>query len=135
MNASARFLAGFLNNFFVINLLKAWVPKFTAQKMKFFINDLFSKCDQIRTFTDEILTEKLNFLCGEFVVLLFSLFPPVCKEVSGFSKLTYQTSIRQYIPCHEIFLVNSYCSTNLFSDKSKFYKNNHTETGKKIRKN
>ena len=111
------------------------MPKFTAQKMKFFINNLFSKCDQIRTFTDEILTEKLNFLCGEFVVLLFSLFPPVCKEVSGFSKLTYQTSIRQYIPCHEIFLVNSYCSTILFSDKSKFYKNNHTETGKKIRKN
>ena len=40
--------------------------------MKFSINDFFSKCDQIRsflmdliTFTEEILNEKLHFLCSE----------------------------------------------------------------------
>ena len=43
----------------------------TAQKMKFSIKDFFSKCDQIRwktadlvTFTDEILNGKLYFLCS-----------------------------------------------------------------------
>ena len=43
----------------------------TAQKMKFSINDFFSKCNQIRwktvdlvTFTDEILNGKLYFLCS-----------------------------------------------------------------------
>ena len=40
----------------------------TAQKMKFLINDFFSKCDQIRTdlvtFTEEIINEKLHFLCS-----------------------------------------------------------------------
>ena len=45
---------------------------YTAQKMKFFIKDFFSKCDQIRsflrtalvTFTEEILNGKLHFLCS-----------------------------------------------------------------------
>ena len=39
--------------------------------MKFFINDFFSKCDQINrffvnmvTFTEEILNGKLHFLCS-----------------------------------------------------------------------
>ena len=42
----------------------------TAQKMKFSIQDFFSKCDQIRrpadlvTFTEEILNGKLHFLCS-----------------------------------------------------------------------
>ena len=41
----------------------------TAQKMKFSINDLFSKCDQIRrcglvTSAEEILNGKLHFLCS-----------------------------------------------------------------------
>ena len=43
----------------------------TAQKMKFSIKDFFSKCDQIRmetadlvTFTEEILNGKLRFLCS-----------------------------------------------------------------------
>ena len=35
----------------------------TAQKMKFFIKDFFSKCDQI-TSTEKILNGKLNFLCS-----------------------------------------------------------------------
>ena len=39
----------------------------TAQKIKFFTDDFFRKCDQIRrklvTFTKEILYGKLNFLC------------------------------------------------------------------------
>ena len=37
----------------------------TAQKMKFSLNDFFSKCDQI--FTEEILNGKLHFLCSEYV--------------------------------------------------------------------
>ena len=36
----------------------------TAQKMKFSINDFFSKCDKIFTFTEEILNGKLRFLCS-----------------------------------------------------------------------
>ena len=35
-----------------------------TQKMKFSIKDFFSKCDQIRTFTEEILNGKLHFLCS-----------------------------------------------------------------------
>ena len=35
----------------------------TAQKMKFSINDFFSKCNQIK-FTDETLYGKLHFLCS-----------------------------------------------------------------------
>ena len=44
---------------------------YTAQKMKFSIKNFFSKCDQIRrklqifvSFTEEILNEKLHFLCS-----------------------------------------------------------------------
>ena len=36
----------------------------TAQKMKFFIEDFFSKCADLDTFTEEILNEKLIFLCS-----------------------------------------------------------------------
>ena len=43
----------------------------TAQKMKFSINNFFSKCDQIHSFlkkseefTEEILDGKLHFLCS-----------------------------------------------------------------------
>ena len=31
--------------------------------MKFFIKDIFSKCDQLVTFTEEILNENIHFLC------------------------------------------------------------------------
>ena len=34
---------------------------YTAQKMMFSIEDFFSKCDQIRTFTEEILKGKLHY--------------------------------------------------------------------------
>ena len=34
--------------------------------MNFFIKDFFSKCDQIRSFTEEILNEKLHFLCSDY---------------------------------------------------------------------
>ena len=34
-----------------------------AQKLKFSFKDFFSKCDQIRSFTEEILNGKLHFLC------------------------------------------------------------------------
>ena len=44
------------------------VPIFTtAQKMKFSIKYVFSKCDQIAnliTFTEEMLNKKLYFLCS-----------------------------------------------------------------------
>ena len=38
----------------------------TVQKKKFSIKDLFSKCDQICTFTEEILNGKLHFLSSHF---------------------------------------------------------------------
>ena len=46
---------------------------YTAQKMKFFYKDFFSKCDQIRivnliTFTEENLYENLHFLCTAIVI-------------------------------------------------------------------
>ena len=43
---------------------------FTAQKMKFSVKDLFSKCDHLQfpadfgKFTEEILNGKLLFLCS-----------------------------------------------------------------------
>ena len=44
---------------------------YTAQKMMFSIKDFFSKCDQIHTFTEEILNGKLHFVCS--VIGLFFL--------------------------------------------------------------
>ena len=47
------------------------LSSFTVQKMKFSIKDFFSKCDQIRRkliFTEEILDEKLHFLCSVCLV-------------------------------------------------------------------
>ena len=45
--------------------------RYTAPKMKFSIKDFFSKCDQIRkntadliTFTEEIVNGELHFLCS-----------------------------------------------------------------------
>ena len=35
---------------------------FTAQKMRFSIKDLFSKCENLVTFTEEILNGTLHFL-------------------------------------------------------------------------
>ena len=42
------------------------IVQITAQKMKFSVKDFFSKCDQILTFTKEVLNGKLPFLCSEF---------------------------------------------------------------------
>ena len=45
------------------------IKAFTAQKMKFSIKDVFSKCDLIPnlvTFTEEILSGKLHFLCSVY---------------------------------------------------------------------
>ena len=39
---------------------------FTTQKRKFSITDVFSKCDQIRTFTEEIRNGKFQFLCSDY---------------------------------------------------------------------
>ena len=41
----------------------------TPQKMKFFIKDSFSKCDQILALTEEILYGKLHFLCTVYDLL------------------------------------------------------------------
>ena len=40
--------------------------KITAQKIKFFIKDFFTKCKQIRRnlFTEEILNGKFHFFCA-----------------------------------------------------------------------
>ena len=46
------------------------IEYFTAQKMKFSVKDFFSKCDKsagtadLVTFTEEILSGKLHFLCS-----------------------------------------------------------------------
>ena len=54
----------------------------TAQKMKFSIKDFFSKCDQIRrktadlvTFTEQILNDKLHFLCSALLQSLLQSSP------------------------------------------------------------
>ena len=36
----------------------------TSRKMKFFIKEFLSKCDQIRTFNEEIFNGKPHFLCS-----------------------------------------------------------------------
>ena len=56
-----------------LQLLEKWYFVFrprnftlhTAQKMRFFIKDFFSKCDQNRSFTGEILNGKFHFLWSE----------------------------------------------------------------------
>ena len=73
----------------------------TAQKMNFFVKDLFSKCDQnpqiavdLVTFTEEILNEKLHFLSmavpqkslkesytGRYVQMLISFYHLLCVAV------------------------------------------------------
>ena len=52
--------------------LWSWSAVSTSQKMRFSIKDFFSKCDQIRkktadlvTFTEELHNGKLHFLCSE----------------------------------------------------------------------
>ena len=55
-----------------------WMIITTAQKTKFFVEDFFRKCDQIRrkqvTFTEEILDRKLHFLCSELQKLHQKVF-------------------------------------------------------------
>ena len=38
---------------------------FTAQKIKFSIKDFVSKCADLVTFAEEIVNEKLHFLCSK----------------------------------------------------------------------
>ena len=54
----------------------------TAQKMKFSIKDFFSKCDEERRNpTEEILNEKLHFLCS-VNMLHFSTYSVVSLEMN-----------------------------------------------------
>ena len=46
---------------------------YTVQKLKFSIKDFFSKCDQMVTFTKEILNGKLQFLYSDYLLLLFQI--------------------------------------------------------------
>ena len=53
-------------------LIRARMQALTAQKTKFPIKDFFSNCDQIRSFTadlvsftEEILTVQVHFLCSD----------------------------------------------------------------------
>ena len=53
-------------------LIRTRMQALTAQKTKFPIKDFFSKCDQIRSFTvdlvsftEEILNVQLHFLCSD----------------------------------------------------------------------
>ena len=52
------------------NFINKDTPAHTARKKKFSIQDFFSKCDQIRRFTKEILNGKLDFLCSHKCDLL-----------------------------------------------------------------
>ena len=74
---------------------------FTAQKMKFFIKDLFSKCDQIRSFLQiwshllkKSLMENFIFLCSVF----YHYSVPAYRKWSTCDKLTF-------------LLVSYYCHT------------------------
>ena len=65
----------FIETFDILTVLHLLLKKNQTKeklhkKMKFSINDFFSKCDQIRmkrmiTFTEEIFNGKLHFLCSE----------------------------------------------------------------------
>ena len=50
------------------------MSQYTAQKIKFLIKDFFGKCDlktgDLVTFTEEILNEKLQFLCSDITDIL-----------------------------------------------------------------
>ena len=69
----------YLKSWCCFNIIKKYFA-ITAQKMKLSIKDLFSKCDQIHsflqfladlvTFTEEILNEKLHFLCSVLVLMV-----------------------------------------------------------------
>ena len=54
----------------------SYLRPYTAQKMKFSIKDLFSKCDQadLVTFTEETLDGKLHFLCAAVKYLFNEAF-------------------------------------------------------------
>ena len=63
----------------------------TAQKINFSFKDFFSKCDQIRrktadmvTFTEEILNGKLHFLCSVRALQTYTMdhFPKIITNVS-----------------------------------------------------
>ena len=62
-------------------LMGLFLSYITAQKMKFFIKDFFSKCSQIRgklriwpPVTEEVLNGKLHFLCSIYCFNKNTLF-------------------------------------------------------------
>ena len=63
------------------------IKYFTAQKMKFFITDFFSKCE-------EILNGKLHFLCNDFKNVLFMLFSIIPWRFNEFDKtISFQVKV------------------------------------------
>ena len=63
--------------------------------MKFFIKDFYSKCNQIRKFTEEILDGKLHFLCGETFQL--NCNPRLMSFSHVFDDVTSNLSLRKGI--------------------------------------
>ena len=55
------------------DLFSLKIQKPTAQKMKSFIKEFFSKCDDLVTFIEEILIGKLHFLCSGPILSCFQL--------------------------------------------------------------
>ena len=108
----------------------SWSP--TAQKMKFPIKGLFSKCDQIRrklriwsadlvTFTEEILNEKLHFLCSVHPDLLFKLSRKLLNQML---KLCHSTSLLTLNINISLLLLFSTLSKYLQTSLMVFFENN-----------
>ena len=67
---------------------------YTAQKLKFSFKDLFSKCDQIRSFVKESLMENFSF-CA---VLSFQIFYSVVTIDNDWCLLIISYSDKKGIP-------------------------------------
>ena len=101
---------------------------YTAQKMKFSIEDFFSKCDQIRsflqfpadlvTFTEEILNGKPYFLCSDLNDVLFFIFvimvvsSTICFNMEHKSNISFTEEILNGQLC--FFCSNMYSIQKLF---------------------
>ena len=72
----SKFFMSVVGHFFQLLVLEKKMTKYnTAQKMKFFIKDFFSKCDQIRSF----MRIWSNLLKKSFMKnLIFCSVPEVC---------------------------------------------------------
>ena len=55
----------------ISGILRDWkLENALHKKLKFFVKDFFINCDQICTFTEEILNGKLHYLCSDYQTLV-----------------------------------------------------------------